>query len=89
MKNRYGRRRSDRIYGRKTDGRNRNTDGAQPYMSNYLAWESMTIGEFQPILTKLRLLLDNLPTQLPSRSGAESIYYAIFFNSGLDPVAPD
>jgi hypothetical protein len=45
----------------------------------------MSIEEFQPILTKLKLLLDNLPTELPLRSGSETIY-AIFSNFSLNPA---
>jgi hypothetical protein len=54
-------------------------------MSDYADCETMPIDQFRPILTKLALLLENLPAELPLHSGSES-RYAIFMQFSLDPA---
>jgi hypothetical protein len=46
--------------------------------------ESVSREEFKKILAQLRLLLMNLPSQLPRRDGFNSAY-STFLNFGLDP----
>ena len=50
----------------------------------YPAPESVSQDEFIKVLAHLRLLLGNLPSQLPHRDGVNSVY-STFINFSLDP----